>query len=64
MCLDCKSPNCQDMGPRASTCVRYERQQYSCLREHANGQDVCSDRPSSTAFGYDHQALDKEKDCE
>ena len=64
MCLDCESSNCQDMGPRAPACVRYERQQYSCFREHANDQDLRSDRLSSTAFGYDHQALDKEKDRE
>ena len=64
MCLDCKGADRQDMGSGAQTCLRYERQQSSRLREHANDQDIRSNRSSSTASGYDYQTLDQAEDSE
>ena len=49
----------KSLGSRIGACLRHECEQRSCSREHADDQNLHSDRRPCTTIGHDHQTLDQ-----
>ncbi len=61
MCFNSEDSHRQDVGPRIASSLRHERQQRQSARKYSNDQDICANRSSRSAAGYDRQTLDKAK---